>query len=506
MRRELELKLELSKSDVERLSGELPEDELGIGPPTRKELRSIYFDTPEHDLHAAGISLWLRRQNGGWLQTVKTDEHVDGGISKPIELEATVDRDEPDLGKIADKKIKRAVQKVATGKTLKPVFETVVQRTTRSIKAQGSDIELVVDEGEVRAGDEAREVREAELELKAGDVEGLLFAAEKLLAGHELKLSTRSKAERGYRLALGKRGTSAEPEKARPVRIRCKDTCANAFAAILPSTARQILVNREVVLQTDDPNGAHQLRIGLRRLRSALHALRPIADRGSLRTFEGCARDMGRCIGTLRDADALISGIHAPAEAAASDKAGFEELREVLARERQRRRDEVRTALRGHAWTKLQLYLTLWPRTLEDNPQLERPVMGHARKALRKAWKKAAKLGGNLEKLDAEHRHEMRKALKKLRYQAEFFAPLFATDGPERFIERLKKLQDVFGYINDVRMAPKLVELRKQSGAGEEAARAAGYAEGYHETEAVHVWRHAGGAWLDLKRAKHFWD
>ena len=506
MRRELELKLELSKSDVERLRGELPEDELGIGPPTRKKLRSIYFDTPEYDLHAAGISLRLRWQDGGWLQTVKADQHVDRGISNPIELEAPVDREEPDLAKIADKKIKRAVQKAATGKTLKPVFETVVERTTRTIKAQGSEIELAVDDGEIRTGDEAREVREAELELKAGDVEGLLLAAEKLWAGHELKLSTRSKAEHGYRLALRKEGTSTEPEKARPVRIRCKDTCAKAFAAILLSATRQILVNREVVLQTDDPNGAHQLRIGLRRLRSALHALRPLVGPGSLRTFEGCARDMGRCVGTLRDADVLISGIHAPAEAAASDKAGFEELREVLAGERQRRRDDVRTALRRHAWTKLQLYLTLWPHTLDQNPRLEGSVIDDARKVLRKAWRKAAKLGRNLEKLNDEHRHEMRKALKRLRYQAEFFAPLFAKRGTERFIERLKKLQDIFGYTNDVRMAAKLIELRKQSPAEAAAARAAGYAEGYHETEAAHVWRQAGGAWLDLKRAKRFWD
>ena len=399
---------------------------LGSGRPPTKKYEAFITTRQSMTCIAAGISLRLRRQNGGWLQTVKADQHVDRGISNPIELEAPVDREEPDPAKIADKKIKRAVQKAATGKTLKPVFETVVERTTRTIKAQGSEIELAVDDGEIRAGDETREVREAELELKAGDAEGLLFAAEKLWAGHELKLSPRSKAEHGYRLALRKKGTSTEPEKARPVRIRCKDTCAMAFAAILPSAARQILVNREVVLQTDDPNGAHQLRIGLRRLRSALHALRPLAGRGSLRTFEGCARDMGRCVGTLRDADVLISGIHARAEAAASDKAGFEELREVLARERQRRRDEVRTALRGHPWTKLQLYLTLWPHTLDENPRLERPVMGHARKALRKAWKKAAKLGRNLEKLDDEHRHEMRKALKKLRYQAEFFAPLFA--------------------------------------------------------------------------------
>ena len=373
MQQELELKVELSKSDVERLEGELPVGELGIGPPTRKKLRSIYFDTPDHDLHAAGISLRLRRQNGGWLQTVKAEQHVDGGVSNPIELEALVDREEPDLAKIADKKIKRAVQKAAKGTTLKPVFETVVQRTTRTIKAQGSEIELAVDDGEVRAGDKAREVREAELELKAGDAEGLLLAAEKLLAGHELKLSTRSKAERGYRLALQKKGASAEPEKARPVRIARKDTCAKAFAAILQSAVRQILVNREAVLQNDDPNGAHQLRIGLRRLRSALRALRPLADRSSLRAFERSARDMGRCVGTLRDADVLISGIHAPVEAAASDKAGFAELLETLTRERQRRRDEVRAALRGPAWTKLQLYLTLWPRTLRRTPSSKSP-------------------------------------------------------------------------------------------------------------------------------------
>jgi triphosphatase len=506
MQRELELKVELSKSDVERLRGKLTGGEFAIGPPTRKKLRSVYFDTPEHDLHAAGISLRLRRHNGGWLQTVKAEQHVEDGVSNPIELEARVDREEPDLAKIADKKIKRAVQKAAKGTTLKPVFETTVQRTTRTIKAQGSEIELAVDAGEVRAGNAARQVREAELELKAGDAEGLLLAAEKLLAGHELKLSTRSKAERGYRLALQKKGKSAEPEKARPVRIRRKDTCAKAFAAILQSLVRQVLVNREAVLQTDDPNGAHQLRIGLRRLRSALRALRPLADRSSLRAFERGARDIGRCVGTLRDADVLISGIHAPAEAAASDKTGFAELLETLTREQQRRRDEVRAALRGPAWTKLQLYLTLWPRTLAENPRLEKPIARHARKVLRKTWKKAAKLGRNLGKLDAEHRHEMRKALKKLRYQTEFFAPLFRKRDRERFIEQLKSLQDVFGYINDVRMAPKLVELQKQSTANMDAARAASYAVGHHEANAAHVWRGAEEAWNGLIHARRFWD
>jgi hypothetical protein len=155
----------------------------------------------------------------------------------------------------------------------------------------------------------------------------------------------------------------------------------------------------------------------------------------------------------LRDADVLISGIHAPVEAAALDKTGFAELLEMLRHERQRRRDEVRAALRGSSWTKLHLYLILWPRTLAGNPNLGKSVGGQVREVLGKTWKKADKLGRNLRKLDAEHRHEMRKALKKLRYQAEFFVPLFGKRDSERFIERLKTLQDVFGYVHSLRRA-----------------------------------------------------
>ena len=143
---ELELKVELDKSDVDRLAGEPAAGDLNIGPAATRELRTVYFDTPEHDLRAAGISLRLRRQDGGWRQTVKVDQHVEGGPSNPIEFQAF------DIRKISDKKVRRAVQKALSDTALHPVFETVVQRTT--IKVQDSEIELAVDDGEVRAGKE----------------------------------------------------------------------------------------------------------------------------------------------------------------------------------------------------------------------------------------------------------------------------------------------------------------------------------------------------------------
>jgi inorganic triphosphatase YgiF len=505
MQRELELKVELSKADLERLAGELSVDDLAIGHTERKSLRTVYFDAPEHDLHAIGISLRLRKQDSGWLQTVKADHHVHGGISNPVELEVLLTNSEPDLGKIADNKIKKAVKQAVKGTSLRPVFETVVQRTTRNIRVHGSEIELALDEGEVHAGQTRKALREAEFELKSGSAEDLLLAAEKLLSGHELKLSTRSKADRGYCLALGKRGTGAEPEKARLPHLRRKETCSQAFSDILESATRQILTNRKAVLDTDDPDAAHQLHIGLRRLRSALRALRPLMDGASLRAFEQSAREMGRCVGKLRDADVLISGIIAPIETVASDKTGFPELHDALVRDRRAKRDDVRAALRGAGWSKLGLYLTIWPRTLEDRRDLDQRVIQHARRVLAKAWKKPAKLGQKLRTLDVEGRHEMRKALKTLRYQAEFFAPLFNTTKTEPFIADLKNVQDVFGYINDVRMVPHLIEAQQKHQPSVAVARAASYVAGRHEAEAARVWQKASKVWKALKHSPHFW-
>jgi triphosphatase len=207
----------------------------------------------------------------------------------------------------------------------------------------------------------------------------------------------------------------------------------------------------------------------------------------------------------LRDADVLLSAIYAPIEATASDRSGFGDLHAALARHRRAKREEVRAQLQGRAWTRLQLYLTLWPRTLEESERLVRPIKKVARKVLRKTWKKSARYGAAIDRLNGEQRHQMRKTLKKLRYQAEFFAPLFSPAESDAFISQLKVLQDVFGYINDVRMAARLSEIGTQVTSGRDAARAASYIRGRHEAEAEHVWRGALPAWRALRRTSRFW-
>ena len=499
---QLELKVELSKSELKRLGGELRCEDLASGLPPGTRQRTVYFDTPEHNLHATGLSMRLRRQDGHWLQMIKADRHAAEG-TQVLELQSPVAMREPDLAKIANRKVRRAVQNAVRGTSLNPVFEAVVRRTSRKIKAKSSKAALAVDGG-VQPGEGTTDVGDAELELKAGSADGLLLAVEKLLGAHEIKLGRQSKLEHAYRRSKQSE-SRAKPGKARPVRIARKYSCREAFSAILASAIEQIAVSRQAVLHTDDPEGAHQLRIGLRRLRSALRALRPLVDGGSLRAFERSAREMGRCVGMVRDADVLISGIEAPIARIASDKSGFAELRDALVSHQHAKREEVRSALGGSQWAKLHLYLMLWPRTLEERDELAKPVTEHARRILHKAWRKVAKLGRRLDRLDAEQRHEMRKALKELRYQAEFFAPLFKKHATRKFIEQLKALQDVFGYVNDARMAPRLLEVHHERQVGVNAARAASYTVGRHEAEAVHVWRVVGTLWKELRGSPRFW-
>ena len=75
--------------------------------------------------------------------------------------------------------------------------------------------------------------------------------------------------------------------------------------------------------------------------------------------------------------------------------------------------------------------------------------------------KRIRREGRCLATLDDEHRHEVRKDAKKLRYAAEFFVSLYpdrkARRRMERLLDRLEALQDKLGRLNDMAAAPELL-------------------------------------------------
>jgi inorganic triphosphatase YgiF len=91
--RELELKLELTPKELQRIAAHPGLEPLTVGKPQTHTLRSIYFDSPDHQLRAQGISLRLRSSDGGeWVQTIKAGDAVINGVSHRKELETSIAR------------------------------------------------------------------------------------------------------------------------------------------------------------------------------------------------------------------------------------------------------------------------------------------------------------------------------------------------------------------------------------------------------------------------------
>jgi len=506
--REFELKLALSEGDFDRLivHPRLSEPQLER---SEKVLKSIYYDTPDLRLRDLGVTLRVRDDGKCFIQTVKSGTGVENGISNPIEVETPVDSPEPDLKLISDKVLRRQLSKAINGSSLERAFETVVTRTSYKLGKGDSLVELALDRGEARAKRRKTPIREAELELIKGDPGVLLGLCQELFDGHPVHLSSMTKAERGYRLLL--KTPEARPEitpvKARQPDVKTGQSCGVAFGQIFRSAAEQIINNRTAVLETDQAEGPHQLRVGLTRLRAAHRALKARLDSPPFHQLEDDARAIARAVGELRDADVLIEDIYAPVAGAAPDQQGFDALHHALQSHRATKQGSARQCLRAGQWSRLLLSLALWPAILETNPSLQgQSIDDYARQALKKRWKKVAKCGRGIERLNPEEKHKMRRSLKKLRYMTEFFAPIFPNKDVKSFVKQLKALQDVFGYVNDVRMAEQLRTIAVEHGEGPDCAVAAGIVLGTHEERAAEAWTHAQEEWQRLKSRDRFWQ
>ena len=124
----------------------------------------------------------------------------------------------------------------------------------------------------MRGAEGSRDLCEAELELKSGNPDALVSVAEKLFGDQTIRLSEAGKAEWGYRLGDQQKHVRREPLKASMPKLDATQSCAEAFREICRTATDHILHNWAVVAESDDPEGTHQMRIGLRRLRSLLRS------------------------------------------------------------------------------------------------------------------------------------------------------------------------------------------------------------------------------------------
>jgi CHAD domain-containing protein len=129
-----------------------------------------------------------------------------------------------------------------------------------------------------------------------------------------------------------------------------------------------------------------------------------------------------------------------------------------------------------------------------------------ARDALTRHWKRVAKRARGIDDMSIEARHDLRKALKSLRYAVEFLGPVLGDKTTRAFVKRLRSLQGVFGELNDLAMAQSLLTGPRAPGADvPQVQRAVGWILGARTVRAEAAWHDARMLWHDLRAARRPW-
>ncbi|MCF8466627.1 MAG: CHAD domain-containing protein [Sneathiella sp.] len=287
----------------------------------------------------------------------------------------------------------------------------------------------------------------------------------------------------------------------------------DALGRIGSAAAEQILAGWETVLASSDPEGPHGLRIGLRRLRTALHILKGEKLSPDLAQLETDAQELARIVGQLRDAEVLLGDIFKPAAKTLPKVARHGTLRELLISYIKQQRKKVRDSLQSPKWLAFRLNCLSFDKAVDRARGLaaarfEDPgIQPLADKALGKSWKQVHKSGRRIGKLSALERHAMRKKLKTLRYTTEFFLPLYPAKKTRAFLKKLRDLQDVFGYLNDVTLSRKLFAIAADAKTDpDELLLDAVAIYSWHMKRSETAWRDAQECWKKLKNADRFWE
>jgi inorganic triphosphatase YgiF len=516
MAREIELKLHAPAKAAARLPKTPWLEKLATAPARRQRLVSVYFDTPAFKLRKAGLSLRVRHQGDKTVQTVKRDPRGACGALTRQEWEWEITGDEPDLDVVEHTALAQFNLK-KLGRKLRPLFETDVERVAILLERQDNKLELAIDRGELRAGNRSERLSEIELEVKDGKTIETVNLARRIAAETAASYGTKSKGERGYALSAGEEHAPVFGDE---IPLRPAMPAGQALQAIGFSCLHHFAANHDAVAH-GDPEGVHQMRIGLRRFRAALSLFKEVVQQPDVEHIKSELKWLTDQLGAARDFDVLL-------------KEGVQRLRrqepeagEVAALENDlehRRRAafaRAKAAVVSDRYRRLVLECAFWLAggdcfTSRDPLIAARRdilVSDFVAAELTRRTGKIIKRSKKLRALDARRRHKLRIAIKKIRYACEFFANVYtgrkAARRRKEFAATLKGIQSGLGRLNDVQVHGRLAHRFAHPGRGAarqtEKAFAIGLLAGREHAEARAILADAIEAARKISDTKPFW-
>jgi triphosphatase len=482
---EIELKFACGPEDLAAVLAAAPADD-----DETRELISVYFDTADLVLQKAGASLRVREHKGRRVQTLKRGR----GLVRE-EHEAPIE------GLAPDPALEPLPSLLPQGADLRPAFNVRVSRRQRTLRYRGALIEIALDQGEVCGGEQKSPICEVELELKSGPPAALFALARELSAAAPLYLAFDSKAARGQALVAGE---TPAARKSGLVHLSDDATAGAAFQAVATAALAQIAANAAVLRATPGPEAVHQLRVGVRRLRSALSTFKPIVEGEGVETLKTDLKWLSRSCDRARNLDVFADETLRPAEDGQPQPGGLVALRDAIDLARRAAWAHAGEASASERFRALMIDAAAWVETGDWRAQHEAQaaIRLFARRALKRHLKTLEKRGRTARKGDDTARHHLRIEAKKLRYASEAFAGLFGEKRTHRYLRHVKELQEALGALNDLVTAEPLIAALSLPS---EAAFAAGELVGLKAARKPGLIAQAQKALARLEAAEPFW-
>ncbi len=194
MSQEIELKYQIDEKTAKNVTALLiPFTILSQG---QIFLKNSYYDSTDNYFAQHKMGFRVRCQNGEFCQTLKTKGKIENGLHIRPEYEMAIPSEIPNLELFHNFQDLN----LPTNLKLEEKFSTDFQRTYWLIRFQNAEIEIALDQGEVKAYSLTSPICELEFELKTGEIQVLRDFIEQLHLPDTAKASNISKAQRGYEL------------------------------------------------------------------------------------------------------------------------------------------------------------------------------------------------------------------------------------------------------------------------------------------------------------------
>jgi CHAD domain-containing protein len=454
------------------------------GVPRSGARRRTWLDTFDWRLYRAGLMLELEQaRRGGRLLLSKADgtpqaeQPITGWPPRRPSL-----AEELPAGPVRDR-----ITVLISPRALLPVVKAVsTVSVTRLLNADGKTVaRLVADHTTVTAAapgtTAAGTVAELPLRLAIAEVRGYPGQARRaaaLLAGVPGVSHASQSVFTAALTALGRH--PAEYTSGVDAEITAQMPASVAVARLLLRLLDTVEQNVDGVLRDIDTEFLHDLRVAVRRSRSAIKLLGGVLPADLARKYSAEFKWLGDLTTPTRDLDVHLLGFGPMTEdLIAASPADLEPLRAFLVRRRAREFRRLATALRGPRfraitddWRKalLEVRDAGAPKRRRREPVAVELAISTTGRAFRRI---VAQGGAITPDSPPESLHDLRKRAKELRYLLEFFAPLHDPVAYRKVVGDLKSLQDCLGEFQDSQVQREEIHALADAMLAERAAPAA---------------------------------